>query len=153
MIQPQSTTFPPPREESMYLERLSRHFLRIWAREGLKRLRHSKSVNCCFLVWCLPAPPMRLLQMAKVKGAKKEKKAGPKRALSAFFVFAASKRTEIKEANPDFSVTDISKELGRQWREMAAEDKAPFEEIANKDKARYTREKAAFDAKAAAADE
>jgi hypothetical protein len=90
--------------------------------------------------------------MVKAKGTKKEKKAGPKRALSAFFVFAASKRTEIKEANPDFGVTDISKELGRQWREMSAEDKVPFEDIAKKDKERYTREKAAFEAKAAAAE-
>ena len=64
----------------------------------------------------------------------------PKRALSAFFFFAKDIRPGIKEINPDFSVGEIAKELGRRWSEMTDEAKAPYEKQSEDDKARYDRD-------------
>lgn len=45
--------------------------------------------------------------------AKKEKDPNaPKRAVSAYFLFAADKRESIKQANPGTKVTDISRITG-----------------------------------------
>jgi predicted GIY-YIG superfamily endonuclease len=53
------------------------------------------------------------------RGAKKEKVAkdpdAPKRAPSNFMNFSSAKRAEVKAANPDAKVTEISKILGAQW--------------------------------------
>ena len=50
-------------------------------------------------------------EMAKYKAAK-AKAAGPKRALSAFFIFAADERPKVVSANPSASIGEIGKELG-----------------------------------------
>lgn len=68
-------------------------------------------------------------------------KTGPKRPTTAFFAFSSEKRPEIKEAHPDWKVGDIAKELGKLWKEMSDEEKAPYNDIAAKDKERYEREK------------
>ena len=61
----------------------------------------------------------------------------PKRALSAFFYFAKDERPGIREKNPDFTVGETAKELGRKWNELSAEVKAPYEKQAEEDRARY----------------
>jgi len=72
------------------------------------------------------------------RGAKKERDPNkPKRALSAFFYYAADERTNVKSLNPDFSVGEIAKELGRQWNELNEEQKSPYEKQAESDRARY----------------
>lgn len=74
----------------------------------------------------------------------KNKAKGPKRSLSSYFFFCAEKRSEVKEANPDMKVTDISKELGRMWKEDFADEKSREKWIksAADDKKRYEAEKA-----------
>ena len=52
--------------------------------------------------------------MAKYKAAK-AKAAGPKRALSAFFMFAADERPKVVSANPSASIGEIGKELGARY--------------------------------------
>jgi len=83
--------------------------------------------------------------------AKRERKPGPKRPTTAFFFFGADQRSGIKAEHPEWRVTDISKELGRRWKDLSDDDKAPFTELAAADKVRYEREKAEFEAKTAAA--
>jgi len=68
----------------------------------------------------------------------------PKRATTAFFYFAHEERPKVREANPDFKVTDISKELGERWRAMSTEQKERFQELADKDKQRYKDEMKVF---------
>jgi len=70
--------------------------------------------------------------MKKVKDPNK-----PKRALSAFFYYANEERPKVRASNPDFSVGEVAKELGRQWNELSATEKAPFEKSAADDRARY----------------
>lgn len=72
------------------------------------------------------------------RGAKKERDPNkPKRALSAFFFYAAEERPNVRQINPDFSVGEVAKELGRQWNELTDGEKAPFEKQAADDRARY----------------
>ena len=59
-------------------------------------------------------------------------------------------RGAIKEANPDFSLGDIGREIGKRWRELDEAGKAPFAEAAAKDAERYKSEMAAYKAKLAA---
>lgn len=43
----------------------------------------------------------------------------------------------MKGANPEYGVGDIAKELGRRWSDADPEAKSKYEQIAEKDKARY----------------
>lgn len=43
----------------------------------------------------------------------------PKRALSAFFFFCGEHRAEVKSKNPDYSVGDVAKELGKRWEKVS----------------------------------
>jgi len=68
----------------------------------------------------------------------------PKRPLSGFFHFSQVGRSKVKEANPDFSVADISKELSRRWHALDDVTKAMFEQMAENDKERFQREKSEY---------
>lgn len=75
------------------------------------------------------------------RGAKKERDPNkPKRALSAFFYYAKDERGAVRASNPDFSVGEVAKELGRQWNELTEEMKSPYEKSAEEDRARYDRD-------------
>ncbi|GAA5825678.1 hypothetical protein JCM10212_002149 [Sporobolomyces blumeae] len=80
----------------------------------------------------------------KATKAKKDPNA-PKRPLSAYMHFSQAKRAEVKEENPDVSFGEIGKLLGQKWKDADASERAPFEEKAKEDKARYEREKSEYD--------
>jgi len=71
----------------------------------------------------------------------------PKRALSGFFWFSNEERGKVKAANPDFGVGDIAKELGKRWADCNELTKSRFEDMAEKDRARYDKEKVAYQLK------
>eukprot|EP00744_Colponema_vietnamica_P000996 GILI01001710.1.p1 GENE.GILI01001710.1~~GILI01001710.1.p1 ORF type:complete len:268 (+),score=92.14 GILI01001710.1:138-941(+) len=68
----------------------------------------------------------------------------PKRPLSAYMIFGKEMRPRIIEEHPDFSVTDVMKEIGRRWAELNQEEKCPFEEKASEDKQRYEAELSSY---------
>nr|BAN21124.1 high mobility group B1, putative [Riptortus pedestris] len=68
----------------------------------------------------------------------------PKRPLTAFFLFISDERSNVKQANPEFTVGEISKELGRRWAAADSSIKSKYEEKADKDKARYEKEMAEY---------
>jgi hypothetical protein len=74
------------------------------------------------------------------KKEKKEKKDpdAPKGAKNAFIFFCNEKRNEVKKANPDLKATEITKKMAEMWKEEA--DKEPYQNMAKKDKERYTEE-------------
>ena len=72
----------------------------------------------------------------QAKKSKKDSRA-PKRPPSAFLLFSGDHRRSIKEKNPDMSNTDVSKELGKLWREMTEEEKKPFVEREKEDREKY----------------
>ena len=55
-------------------------------------------------------------------------------------IFSAEMRAKVKEENPDFSITDVAKELGVRWKSVTGDEKVKYEEFAKKDKERYERE-------------
>jgi high mobility group protein B1 len=85
-------------------------------------------------------------KMKKYKAAK-AKAAGPKRALSAFFIFSGDERSKVVAANPSASIGEVAKEVGARWAKASAGVKAAYQAKSDKDKARYAAEKAKFDAK------
>ena len=79
------------------------------------------------------------------KKNKKERKEGPKKACSAYIFFCTSNRSAIKTENPDMKGKDITSELGTRWNNLTNEEKEPYQNQANDDKIRYTKEKEAWD--------
>lgn len=75
-------------------------------------------------------------RMRGKKGHKKDPNA-PKRSLSAFFWYCSEGRQRIKAQNPEYRVGDIAKVLGRLWAEADALTKQKYEQMAERDKARY----------------
>jgi len=80
------------------------------------------------------------------EGKKRKKKQkdpnAPKRALSGFFFFCNEERPSVKQLHPEWTVGDIAKEMGRRWE--GCTDRAKYEEMSAKDKARYEREITAY---------
>ncbi|XP_017305296.1 uncharacterized protein LOC103524935 isoform X2 [Diaphorina citri] len=68
----------------------------------------------------------------------------PKRSLSAFFWFCNDERGKIKQDNPEYGVGDIAKELGKKWADVDPSVKTKYEQMAEKDKARYEKEMTAY---------
>jgi len=76
----------------------------------------------------------------------------PKRSLSAFFWFCNDERPKLKAIHPDLGIGQIAKELGRLWSEVDAHVKRNYEAMAERDKARYERDMAAYRARKGAAE-
>jgi hypothetical protein len=72
----------------------------------------------------------------------KGRKAGPKRGLSGYMFFCKDRRAQVKADNDDFDAKEVTRELGRIWREvLTEEEKGPFLLLAEEDKARFEDEK------------
>lgn len=79
---------------------------------------------------------------------KRQKKApgAPKRGKSPYICFSMANREAIKQSLPkDTKVTEIVRALARRWGELNEEERAPWIEIAKKDKKRYEDEMANYD--------
>jgi len=71
------------------------------------------------------------------KGKKRKDSNKPKRAMSSFMFFANEKRQGLRLEHPELKITEIGKELGRLWKDLADEEKKRYIEQATQDKARY----------------
>ena len=82
----------------------------------------------------------------KVKKSR-DKPQGPRGAKSAYMFFCADKRNEVKEAFPHYKMVEVSKELGRMWKEDYSTDvdREDYVKQASEDKERYSREKALWE--------
>jgi len=61
----------------------------------------------------------------------------PKRNPSAFLIFSKTKRRELQEENPSMKNTEISRLLGKLWREMPEEEKFPHKEREQQERKQY----------------
>jgi len=61
--------------------------------------------------------------------------------------YIADQRETIAKSKPDLKQPDIVKLLGEQWRNMSAQEKEPYQQKAEADKARYEKERSTRDAK------
>ena len=60
-----------------------------------------------------------------------------KRPPSAYFLFCADKRAEVKVELTGLSVTAVAKALGERWKQLTAEQKQQYEQTAREAKASY----------------
>jgi|UniRef100_A0A7S4D1B1 hypothetical protein len=75
----------------------------------------------------------------RAKKAKKDPNA-PKKPMASFFFFCQEKRAEYRKEHPDVTFGEVGKALGELWKQLTAEEKAPFEKQAAQDKQRYEKE-------------
>ena len=68
----------------------------------------------------------------------------PKRAMVAFMFYSIEQRPAVQKKNSSLGIAEISKILGKNWREMSDKAKAPYQEMAATDKARYEKEMKTF---------
>ena len=59
-----------------------------------------------------------------------------KRSKSSFFFFSDVQRPKVKAEHPNHTMADVARELSRRWKELNADEKAPFTRLANEDKER-----------------
>ena len=79
---------------------------------------------------------------SKTAKAKKETSAaGPKKPLTAFFMFSADEREKVKADNPTFKVGDVAKALGERWANLDPERKARYESAAKEAKEAWMKAK------------
>ena len=64
----------------------------------------------------------------------------PKKNVSAYFHFTEDVRPKLQKKFPNDTMTDISKRLGKLWRNLKEKDKLKYEKMAQKDKQRYLQE-------------
>ena len=68
---------------------------------------------------------------------------GPTRARTAYLYFCQEARSTVKKECADLDVRQQTAELGRRWKQLDEEGRKPFMKLAEKDRARYQREKEA----------
>ena len=52
----------------------------------------------------------------------------PKKPLSAYFLFSQEERLKVKAEFPDYSITEVAKELGRRWATIDPAIKQSYEQ-------------------------
>lgn len=68
----------------------------------------------------------------------------PKRALSSYLLFANDNRARIREENPEFKMTDITKLIAKSWKQITEEVKAKYQRQAALLKTKYVEEMAQY---------
>merc|ERR1719333_608984 len=68
----------------------------------------------------------------------------PKRPLSAYFQWANKARPAVMKAHPDWSVAQVGKQLGKDWKSVSSGEKAAIQAKVDKEKASYAKKLAAY---------
>lgn len=79
------------------------------------------------------------------KGKKDKDPDAPKHPKTAYMFFAMEKREEVKNEHSEMDAKEVSKELGRMWKEDYAENREKWVEMAKEAKAEYEEAKKAYD--------
>jgi high mobility group protein B1 len=80
------------------------------------------------------------MEEVKEKTKKTKDKNAPKGAKSAYILFCADERAQVKEDIPDIAAKDVLVELGKRWKALKDEDKVKYQEMADEDKVRFKTE-------------
>ena len=87
-------------------------------------------------------------QASLVHPTTKSKSPRKPRAKNAYMRFSSDERPKLKEEHPDMAPKDVLKELGKRWSALTDEQKDPYVEAYNEEKAELD-EKAALEEQAA----
>jgi hypothetical protein len=63
------------------------------------------------------------------KQRKKKDPNAPKRPMSAYFLFMNAERAGVRKENPEASIGEIAKIMGKMWGEIAPADKTKFDKV------------------------
>lgn len=100
-----------------------------WNNQATKeRIQYAAEKNAYTGPWQVP-----------YKRAKKDPTA-PRRNPSAFLLFARDERKKLRKLNPTMKVTDISRLLGKLWRDMPIETKRSYIEKEAEERNKYMRD-------------
>ena len=61
----------------------------------------------------------------------------PKKPLSAYFLFSQDERLKVKAEYPDYSITEVAKELGRRWASIDPALKSQYEQRYQESRKQY----------------
>lgn len=85
--------------------------------------------------------------VSEISAKKKKDPNAPKRALTAYNFFFTENRENIKSKMPAETTNgELMTEVGRQWKALADSKKKKYNKMAEKDKVRYTKEVAKYNA-------
>ncbi|KAJ3137668.1 Non-histone chromosomal protein 6 [Physocladia obscura] len=99
-----------------------------------------------------PARKAKAVAKSAPKPRSKKDKNAPKKALSAYLLFANANRQRIRDENPDASFGEIGKILGAEWKEISEADKQKYVALQEKEKERYAKDMKSYKPAAAAAE-
>ena len=77
----------------------------------------------------------------KNKKKKTKSKSDLKKPKTSYIHYCISERPNIKKEYPNMKPKDVTRELGKRWRQLTDEQKTPFMNMYMEDKKRYVREK------------
>jgi len=83
-------------------------------------------------------------ELNNYKPKKKKDPNAPKQPLSAYFIFSTEERLKVKEGNPNFSICEVAKELGRRWAEMDPQVKQRYQARAEEERQKYDNDMANY---------
>jgi len=102
--------------------------------EGQSTLRNMiRKVSSDVLIPIL-AEELSDAQMTKLNKARTDRKAKP---LSAYFLFSQEERLKVKAEFPEYSITEMAKELGRRWATLDPAVKQSYDERYQVSRRRY----------------
>tara|TARA_B100001564_G_scaffold8548_1_gene7279 strand:+ start:10544 stop:11041 length:498 start_codon:yes stop_codon:yes gene_type:complete len=81
-----------------------------------------------------------LLKPSSGSGKKIKDKNAPKKNKSSYMFFTDDIRPKLKKKFPNDSMGELSKRLGKLWKDLKDKDKKKYEKLALKDKERYQME-------------
>jgi hypothetical protein len=81
----------------------------------------------------------------KAKKAKKDPNE-PKRPMASYFIWMGENRESFKNENPDATIGELGKIMGAKWKTLSEEEKAPYNEKAAENKAKYVEDMKAYNA-------
>ena len=68
----------------------------------------------------------------------------PKKPLSAYFLFSQDERLKVKAEYPDYSITEVAKELGRRWASIDPAVKSQYEQRYQESRKQYEQAMTAY---------
>eukprot|EP00042_Codosiga_hollandica_P034699 m.246699 g.246699 ORF g.246699 m.246699 type:complete len:447 (-) comp54474_c0_seq1:107-1447(-) len=69
----------------------------------------------------------------------------PKGFVTAYNFFVQCKRVELVEQNPGITTTEVMYKAAALWRELSLQDRTPYKAMADRDRERVLRDRAAYD--------
>jgi len=82
-------------------------------------------------------PGQQVVQQQGKGGKPMKDPNAPKKPLSAYFLFSQEERLKVKAEFPDYSITEVAKELGRRWAQIDPAIKQSYEQRYQESRRQY----------------